>query len=302
MELDALRSTLSGCWRALRICCNGTRSSPRLVYELLGESNMMCDESLYINLGYWERAKTLDEACRDLAEELGRTAELGPNDDVLDAGCGFGDQDNYWMERFAPRRITAINVTPLHIEVAHKRTSQGGRSDRIHFALADATHLSFPRACFDKVVALESAFHFCSREAFLAEAFRVLRPGGVLAVADLVAKAPGNGLPAAGWLARQFGTLAWQIPPGNLYGMPEYVNILRRRGYEDVEYRCISDLVFEPFTKFQRPRFDMAGARKKLHPLVRMAAKLQIDLGFLRGLDYVLVKARKPAENRLVDS
>ncbi|MEE3920938.1 methyltransferase domain-containing protein [Micromonospora sp. BRA006-A] len=39
---------------------------------------------------------------------------------------------------------------------------------------------------FDRVVALESAFHFYPRSAFFAEALRVLRPGGVLATADII--------------------------------------------------------------------------------------------------------------------
>src|SRR5713226_9682569 len=115
MESDGALLTAVRKWRdtlrIMRICCSGSRTRSRLVYELLGDDNLMCRNSLYVNLGYWEKARNLDQACQDLAEKVGIVAELAPDDHVLDAGCGFGDQDIYWVERFSPRKITAINIT-----------------------------------------------------------------------------------------------------------------------------------------------------------------------------------------------
>ena len=287
--------TAIGKWRGtshlMRVFCSASRTRSRLVYEALGDSNLMCDRSLYINLGYWERARDLDQACEDLAEQLGIAAGLAPEDFVLDAGCGFGDQDIFWIKRFGPREITAINITPSQIEVARSRSPW---PDRIHFVSGDATTLTFPSNSFDKVLALESAFHFVSRETFLRQAFRVLRSGGMLAAADLIRKDSAARRSFPRRLGVQLGTRAWQIPIQNLYGAARYRDILRKCGYEEINMHCISQHVFEPFTAFLRPRLNEPPFRERFHPMVLAAAKLQIDLGFLRELDYVLVSARKP--------
>ena len=131
----------------------------RDIYELMS-TNAFTARGLYLNLGYWKNARTIDEACEALAELVGRAAAMGTGDDIVDVGFGFAAQDVFWMERFAPRRITGLNVTPLQVRTARERVRALGMADRIDLREGSATAMQLPSASCDVVTAIECAMHF----------------------------------------------------------------------------------------------------------------------------------------------
>ncbi|MGO4748660.1 cyclopropane-fatty-acyl-phospholipid synthase family protein, partial [Streptomyces sp. 2MCAF27] len=151
------------------------------------------ETTMFLNFGYWPPdCSSLDEACRTLAERLGDAAGITRGDRVLDAGFGFGDQDMHWMETRGPALIAGLNVTPAQVELAQKRVRERKLDDRIDLKVGSATDMPFEAESFDRIVALESAFHFDTRQDFFGEAARVLRPGGTLATADVILLAGGD--------------------------------------------------------------------------------------------------------------
>src|SRR5450759_3989444 len=76
--------------------------------------------------------------------------------------------------------------SPRPSSAARMRAAEEGLGDRLDFRVGSATDMPFAADSFDRVVALECAHHFYPRSAFLSEAYRVLRPGGVLAATDIV--------------------------------------------------------------------------------------------------------------------
>jgi ubiquinone/menaquinone biosynthesis C-methylase UbiE len=66
-----------------------------------------------------------------MAGLVAETAAIGPGDDVVDVGFGFGDQVVRWMERPSPHRITGLNVTPSQARIARQRVRIFGTADRI---------------------------------------------------------------------------------------------------------------------------------------------------------------------------
>jgi cyclopropane fatty-acyl-phospholipid synthase-like methyltransferase len=266
------------------------------VYDLLGEG-ALTREGLYLNLGYWAEANDLDGACRALVRLVADAAPVRRGDHVVDCGFGFADQDILIAGEYAPGRITGLNVTASQVERAQRRVADAGWSDVIALEVASATAMPLEAESADVVIALESAFHFHTRDEFFREAARVLRPGGRCVTADIVPLPTAHDLPRR--LRQQFSwettAAKFAIPPANAYDISEYRSRLAGAGFDEVRVRSIRDAVYAPLHGYMR-RHPLR--LRRLHPVAQLAAGLMLlppaELVF-GGLDYVLAVGVKPA-------
>ena len=264
------------------------------VYELLGRDSPT-SQALYLNLGYWAEAKNLDEACEALVALVGETAELDQYGHLVDCGFGFADQDIYWACRYPGLSITGLNVTPSQVSHAQQRVRDAGLDDRINLRLASATAMPLDDASADVVTALESAFHFRTRERFFGEAWRVLKPGGRLVTADILPLNTEQAGQTGSWgRAWRLTASRFDIPEANAYTADRYRSILEDMGFVRVSVHSIRNDVYAPLHAALRhdPR-----PLCQLHPLPRAVARLSLippaDSVF-HGMDYVIATATKP--------
>lgn len=101
---------------------------------------------------------------------------------VLEVGSGRGGGAAFLARYHAPARVTGVDFSAEAVALA--RTLHAGVGN-LEFTVGDAERLPFPDASFDAVVNVESSHCYGSIAAFLSEASRVLRPGGVFLFADL---------------------------------------------------------------------------------------------------------------------
>ncbi|WP_067819525.1 SAM-dependent methyltransferase [Nocardia inohanensis] len=236
------------------------------VYDIVGPQNLFGENSLFINLGYWhEHPVTLDEASRDLARLVARTAELNPSDIQVDVGFGYGDQDFLWATEFAPERIIGLNIAPEQIAIATRRAAELGLADRIHFQFGSADAIPLDDASCTKVTALESAFHFPSYPKFFAEAHRILQPGGKLVTAD--------------------------ITPRNT--RDHYRKLLQRAGFQDVTVHSIRDDVYPALARHLGKRFR-APDMHRVNPVLRATFSRPGLTLWGPWADYIIAVGTKP--------
>ena len=109
-------------------------------------------------------------------------AEVGPEDRVLDVGCGRGEIVRACGERGA--RAYGIDYSAAAVDIAAPYLRAGGTDDRTAVLPADATSLPFAGDSFDVVFMLDIVEHLYPEQLAraLAEARRVLRPAGLLYV------------------------------------------------------------------------------------------------------------------------
>ena len=103
---------------------------------------------------------------------------------VLDIGCGIGGVDVVLTEDLGAGHVTGIDVEPSLIEHARRRVDVLNLAQRIELLVVEPGPLPFPDASFDVVFSKDSLIHVPDKVMIYGEMYRVLRPGGRIAIGD----------------------------------------------------------------------------------------------------------------------
>lgn len=126
-------------------------------------------------------------ATKEMAERLAAP----PGARVLDVGSGLGGPSRYLAARHACQ-VTGIDLSPSYVEAATMLAERAGLAGKVTYRCGNALALPFTDASFDAVWTQHVAMNIADRATLYAECHRVLRPGGRVAIYDVVA---GDGRP-----------------------------------------------------------------------------------------------------------
>jgi cyclopropane fatty-acyl-phospholipid synthase-like methyltransferase len=243
--------------------------------------------STWGNLGLWsDAAQDYPAACEALALKLGQRAELIPGCSVLDVGFGYGDQLLLWKQRFGVGPITGIEADAAGITQARHKL-QAFNDVSLHLKTDD---LNLPPRHFDRVLALDCAYHFEPRSVFFANAWRTMRPGGRLALTDLVLADDTGAAPLKSVAA------LCQIPRENLLTQHAYRQSLTDLGFSNVRFESLDPQVLSGFGRFawrlsrRRSRAMLSAGGLK----ILLTAAIATWLGKRQSVHYVVVSAERP--------
>jgi ubiquinone/menaquinone biosynthesis C-methylase UbiE len=155
-----------------------------------GETGQLWERQ--VHWGYWEDPKAAQGTRADYFAAMEQmngvlldAGQVADGQHLLDVGCGFGGTIQQINAGHADMHLTGLNIDARQLAAAADQTN-AANGNHIAWVEGDACQLPFEDNSYDRVLAVECIFHFPSRERFLAEAARVLKPGGYVAVSDFV--------------------------------------------------------------------------------------------------------------------
>lgn len=120
-------------------------------------------------------------ATRELLGQMG----LRPGARLLDIGSGVGGPARF-AANDAGADVTGIDLTQSYVDIATSLSKRTGMGDKTHFVQGSALDMPFADASFDAAMILHVGMNLPDKKKLMSEAARVLEPGGVFAVYDVM--------------------------------------------------------------------------------------------------------------------
>lgn len=240
---------------------------------------------------HWaDHADNYDGLVRDFNAALFDAAAIGPEDDVLDIGCGTGVTTLLAARRAGWGQCVGIDLSRPMLRLARAAATAGAVTN-VRFVQGDAQVHPFPEGAFDVAISRGGVMFFADHTEAFTNIRRALRPGGRLA---FVAPTPPDPRSPGAQLYALVGALPRAESAGAVAGQammsfadPDRIrDVLAAAGFGSVSVTCLEGRICwgrdvaeatEFFLSSAALRLDLAAARPAA--LERARAEIRAALG-----------------------
>ena len=194
------------------------------------------DENLQQEFNRWAEkgeGEKMQQHHLDITEKTIRLMDLRPGERVLDLGCGSG-----WATRMLARlvaegpegfgQVVGIDISD---EMIRQARTESKNFENILYVWGSAQQIPWEENFFDKMLSVESFYYYPDQDRALAELFRVMAPRGrMFILINLYSNNPYS--------------LQWVDKlkvPVHVRSSAEYIELLKKHAFENVEARQIPD-------------------------------------------------------------
>jgi len=247
-----------------------------------------------MNYGFWDDKNiTLNKANKNLCKFIYEKGKLNNHDNfnILDVGCGYGVQDILWSKNISKSsNITAVDISKKQIKYANKKMSklQNKSQNKVKYIKCDAHNLldKFTNNKFNRIISLESAFHYSNRQKFFKNVSNLLTDDGIFVISDIVLKNNNYNL-----LQKIFIKIASDflcIPEKNLITLDKWKNDIENNQLYIIETYNITDKTFNSYYNY----FFKNYIKKKKLPTIVYSILYHI-FNTIQPFDYIVSVCKK---------
>jgi SAM-dependent methyltransferase len=168
--------------------------------------------------------------------------DIQPGSLLLDVGCGIGGASRYFAHDHGCR-VTGIDLSEEYIRVAQSLAQRVGLDGKVSYQRGSASDLPFAPATFDGAYMLHVGMNIADKKLLFAQIRRVLKPGAVFGIYDVIRDSDG---------ALSF-PLPWAASPETSFveSVATYRALLDATGFEVQKMRSRREFAIEFFRQMR---------------------------------------------------
>ena len=254
-----------------------------------------------MHYGFWdESTSNLRSALNNMNQQVSQYGEIKEGDYVLDAGCGVGGSSIYLAKNLNCKTV-GITLSEKQVANCIENAEKHNVSNLCSFQKANYLTTDFPDNTFDVVWGVESVCYAFDKLDFLKEAFRVLKPGGRVIVADFFSVPLKEG--SSGDILMNKWTDTWAIK--KYAEIDEFYDKMDLAGFEKLKKNDVTNNVIKSIRRLYYSFFpgivvttisELFGMRNSTQTQNTWSTYYQYQ-AYKKGLwKYMLYSAQKPTK------